>query len=316
MKFKSLKVTFILTTIILMTSCVGDDTGQPINNTPGTFQIIAASENHTVLEQALIDTGLDDVLNTGIYTVFAPDDEAFEAIDLSSLSNEELTNILLNHVINGNATSTDFGNAYIKTNATESFTGDDNLLDMYVNVDGGITLNGEATVTEEDIEAINGTVHVVDTVIQLPTVVTLAASNPNFSNLATALTQEDLLDTLSTNFDTSPAPFTVFAPNNSAFENFIAEDNGFDSVEQILDSPILSDILTYHVLPESGILEENIADGAMPSTIQGESFTINTVIDVTITDQNDRVVNVIATDVIGTNGVIHVIDNILLPTLP
>jgi uncharacterized surface protein with fasciclin (FAS1) repeats len=316
MNLKSLIITFILFTVILMASCVEDDSGRPINNTPGTFQRIAASEDHTILEQALIDTGLDQVLNTGVYTVFAPDDEAFEAIDLSTLSNEELTNVLLNHVINGNATSTDFSNAYIKTNATESFTGDNNLIDMYVNVDGGITLNGESTVTQEDITAINGTVHIVDAVIQLPNVVRLAASNPSFSNLATALTQEDLLGTLSTNFDTSPAPFTVFAPDNTAFENFIAEENGFGTVEQILDSPLLSDILTYHVLPDSGILEENITDGAMPTTIQGESFTINTVIDVTITDQNDRVVNVIATDVIGTNGVIHVIDNILLPTLP
>jgi len=316
MKLKSIKILFVLMTAMVVASCVGDDTGQPINNTPGTFQIIAASEDHTVLEQALIDTGLDDVLNTGIYTVFAPDDAAFEGIDLDAISNEQLTNILLNHVISGNATSTDFSNGYLKTNATESFTGDDNLIDLYVNVDGGISLNGDATVTEEDIEAINGTVHVVDAVIQLPTVVTLIASNPDFSNLATGLTQEDLLDILSTDFDTSPAPFTVFAPDNAAFESFIAEDNGFDTIEEILDSPILSDILTYHVVPDLGILEENITDGAMPVTIQGESFTINTIIDVTITDQNDRVINVIATDVIGTNGVIHVIDNILLPTLP
>jgi uncharacterized surface protein with fasciclin (FAS1) repeats len=316
MKLKSIRTSIILLIVLVVTSCVGDDTGQPINNTPGTFQIIASSENHTILEQALIDTGLDEVLNTGVYTVFAPDDEAFEAVDLSSLSNEELTNILLNHVINGNATSTDFSNAYIKTNATESFSGNENLLSMYVNVDGGITLNGEATVTEEDITAINGTVHVVDAIIPLPTVVTLAAANPSFSNLAVALTQENLLDVLSTDFNTSPAPFTVFAPDNTAFENFITEDNGFDTTEQILDSPILSDILTYHVLPEAGILEEDISDGAMPATVQGESLTINTVIDVTITDQNDRIVNVIATDLIGTNGVVHVIDNILLPTLP
>lgn len=300
---------------MVLTSCADDDSGEPINSTPSTFEIIADSENHTILEQALVDTGLDEVLNSGIYTVFAPDDDAFNAIDISGLSNDEIANILLLHVINGNAASTDFANSYIKTNAKESFSGNENLIDLYVNVDGGITINGEVSVTEQDLAGSNGIVHVVDAVIQLPTIVTLAGSNPNFSNLTVALEQESLLGTLSTNFDTSPAPFTVFAPNDSAFDNFIAEDNGFDSVQQILDLPNLADILTYHVLPESGVRENDITDGITPTTVQGETFTINTGTNVSITDQNDRIINIIATDITASNGVIHAIDNILLPTL-
>lgn len=316
MKFKLFKYTLILSFITIIASCdLDDDSGQPIDPTPTTFEIISDSENHSILEQALVDTGLDEILNSGIYTVFAPNDDAFNAIDISGLNNNEIVNILLNHVINGNATSTDFGNGYIKTNATESYSGDDNFIDMYVNVDGGITLNGIASVTEADNEASNGTVHVVDAVITLPTVATSTETNPSFSNLTTALSQENLLSTLSTTFDTSPAPFTLFAPNDAAFDNFIAEDNGFDTIEDILDSAILSDILTYHVLSETVVRKSEITDGLTPITIQGETFTINISDEVNITDQNDRVTTIIATDITTSNGIIHILDNILIPTL-
>ena len=282
-----------------------------------TFDIIADSPNHTTLEQALVDTGLDQVLNGGNFTVFAPNDAAFSNVDLTGLSDLELTNVLLNHVLTGTNLSTDLSNAYVKTNATESFSEDNNFIDMYVNVDNGVTLNDNATVTAADIQAFNGIVHVVDEVITLPNVVDLAAANPEFSSLATALTQENLLGTLSTSADTSPAPFTVFAPDNTAFQNFIDEDpnDGFNSVQDVLNFASLSDILTYHVLPEAGVRAGDISDGIEPATVQGETITINVDSGVTITDQNGRVTNIIATDVTGSNGVIHVLDNVILPTL-
>jgi len=315
MKIKSILFSLPLC-ILMFASCdLDDDSGQPIDPTPTTFEVISMSENHSILEQALVDTGLDEILNSGVYTVFAPNDDAFNAIDISGLSNDEIANILLNHVINGNASANDFGNGYIKTNATESYSGDNNFIDMYVNVDGGITLNADASVIEADIEASNGTVHVVDAVITLPTVATLAETNPSFSNLTTALTQENLLSVLTTTFDTSPAPFTLFAPNDPAFDNFIAEDNGFDTIEDILDLAILSDILTYHVLPDAAVRESEITDGVTPTSIQGETFTLNTTDGLSVTDQNNRVTNITATNITASNGVLHVVDNILLPTI-
>ena len=282
-----------------------------------TFDIIANSPDHTTLEQALVDTGLDQVLDGGNFTVFAPTDAAFNGVDLSGLSDVQLTNVLLNHVLTGTNLSTDLSNAYVKTNATESYSDDNNFIDMYVNVDSGVTLNDDATVTSADLQAFNGIVHVVDEVITLPNVVDLAAANPEFSNLATALTQENLLGTLSTSADNSPAPFTVFAPDNDAFQNFINEDpnDGFDSVQDVLDFAALSDVLTYHVLPDVGVRSGDISDGIEPATVQGETITINVDNGVTITDQNGRVTNIIATDVTGSNGVIHVLDNVILPTL-
>jgi transforming growth factor-beta-induced protein len=285
----------------------------PVN----TFSIIANSPDHTVLEQALIDTGLDAVLASGTFTVFAPTDTAFGNIDISGLTTAELTNVLYNHVVTGNVLSTDLSTGYINTNAVETYSGDDNFINMFVNTDGGVTLNGSSTVGPANIESLNGTVHVVDAVITIPNVVDLAAANPMFSNLAAALTQESLLGALSTDADTAPAPFTVFAPNNMAFQNFIDEDpnDGFNSIDDILALSSLSAVLTYHVVDEAAVREGDITDGLSPETLQGETFTINTTNGVTITDVNGRVTNIIATNVTGSNGVIHVLDNVILPSL-
>ena len=178
-------------------------------------------------------------------------------------------------------------------------------------------MNGGASVSAANLLALNGVVHVVNEVVTIPNVVTLAAANPDFGNLAAALTQEDLLGVLSTEAGTAPAPFTVFAPNNDAFQNFLDEDpnDGFNTIQDVLDLPFLSDVLTYHVL-SGAVRAGDITDGIMPGTVQGETITINTPDGVTITDQNGRVVNIIATDFTGSNGVIHVLDNVILPTLP
>ncbi len=282
----------------------------PVN----TFSIIAASPDHTVLEQLLVDAGFDDVLSGGVFTVFAPTDTAFSNIDTSGLSADQVANILLNHVVDGNVLSTDLASGYVKTNATETYSGDNNNIDLYVSVvNSDVVLNGNSSVTVPDLESLNGTVHVVDEVITIPNVVDLAAANPMFGNLAAALTQENLLGTLSTDAGTSPAPFTVFAPNDDAFANFLAENNGFDTLQDVLDTPLLTDVLTYHVLPNGAVRAADISDGIAPATVQGATLTINTSNGVTITDQDGRVVNVIATDVTGSNGVIHVIDNVILP---
>lgn len=319
-----LKISKILVVIILamififaIFSCnTNDDAGQIINNNPTTFEIIANSPEHTVLEQFLIDADLVDVLNSGTFTVFAPTDDAFSNADLSGLSSTEIRNLLLNHVITGNVESTDLANAYYKTNATEMYSGEDNQIDIYVNVDGGVVLNASATVTSPDLTASNGTIHVVSDVVNIPHIITLAAANPNFSNLETALVQEGLVPTLSSG--TPPAPFTVFAPSDTAFQNFLDEDpnDSFETVEDILNFSELTDVLTYHVIGDTAVRSDMITSTTTIATLQGENVSITSDNGLTITDQNGRIVNVVATDVTASNGVIHVLNNLILPTLP
>jgi len=276
-----------------------------------TFDVIAESPDHTTLEQALIDTGLDEVLNNGNFTVFAPTDAAFSNTDLSGLSNAQLTNVLLNHVLSGTTLSSDLSNTYVKTNATEMITDDAHPLDLYINTDAGVTLNGAADVTTPDLEGFNGVVHVTDEVIPMPDITTFAVADPTFNNLQAALTRDDQPDfvgTLSTPNGTDPAPFTVFAPTNTAFGDLLNE-LGLNNLSEVPQQTLTS-TLNSHVIAGANVRADDLTNGTVQS-LEAE-LTIDAD-NATITDPNGRVSNIIVTDVQTTNGVIHAIDKVILP---
>ncbi|MFN2261717.1 MAG: fasciclin domain-containing protein [Psychroflexus sp.] len=288
-----------------------DDAAQVIVNEPTTFEIIADSPDHEVLEQALIDNGLDEALNEGTYTVFAPTDDAFESVDISGLSSEQLTNILLNHVVEGAAESADLSNSYLETLATESISGNENNLSLYVNVDAGVSLNGVSTVTDADKSASNGVVHVVDAIIPIPDLTTFATADPNFENLELALTRDDQPDFVATLSATdSPAPFTVFAPTNAAFAQLL-ESTDFETLADV-PTDLLTEILNYHVIADAYVSSSDLTSGEV-STLGGD-ITIDAE-NATITDANGRTIQIEVTDVNTANGVIHAIDMVILPSL-
>jgi len=141
------------------------------------------------------------------------------------------------------------------------------------------------------------------------TVVDIAASNPDFSTLVAAVTKADLVDTLS-----SEGPFTVFAPTNEAFEKALAALG--ITAEELLASPDLGAILTYHVVPgkvlAADVLAAVEAGGGtfMVKTVNGADITV-TVVDGMV--MLNGVATVTATDLLADNGVVHVIDAVLLP---
>ncbi len=306
MKLKSLLIFSIL---LLMISCADDEAGQIIDNTPSIFETIAASSNHNTLEQLLVNTGLDQTLNSGTFTVFAPTDDAFENIDLSNLNNEELTQVLLYHILTGKLESTDLSTGYEITNAIEVFTGNSNNLNIYVNKGGDITLNGLSTVTSADEIAFNGVIHFIDAVLTIPNVTSFVSADENFSALNSVLTRDDQPDFLGTlsSFN-SPSPFTVFAPTNDAFTALITELN-LQSLDDI-DSSTLTSTLNTHVITGNNIREEDLESGIF-STL-GSDININASTN-TITDQNGRIINIFITDIQAGNGIIHVIDEVILP---
>ena len=276
-----------------------------------TFDVIAESPDHTTLEQVLIDTGLDEVLNNGNFTIFAPTDAAFSNADLSGLSDAQLTNVLLNHVLSGTTLSSDLSNTYVKTNATEMITDDAHPLDLYINTDSGVTLNGAADVTTPDLEGFNGVVHVTDAVIPMPDITTFAVADPTFNSLQAALTRDDQPDfvgTLSTPNGTDPAPFTVFAPTNTAFSDLLNE-LGFNNLSEVPQQTLTS-TLQSHVVAEANVRADDLTNGPV-QTLAAE-LTVDAD-NATLTDPNGRVSNIIVTDVQTTNGVIHAIDTVVLP---
>ncbi|PRP65947.1 fasciclin domain-containing protein [Nonlabens agnitus] len=322
---KPLAVAFLAIAAISVTSCDSDDDANLVIQ-DSAFDITVNNPNFSTLKTALERTGLDAALDdpTATFTVFAPTNDAFEdfleANDFTTLDEipqDVLENVLRNHVLGSVNRAADLESNYYKTLAVNA---DGDSFDMFINTNDGILINNFVFVElgSSDIPVSNGVVHVVDEVITLPTVATLAASNPTFSNLVTALSQEQLVPALQNTMTTgtNPAPFTVFAPTNDAFQALIDADpnDGLNSIADVLALDNLDAILLYHVASGAAVRQEDITDGLVVDPITTGTFTINTTNGVTITDgSGNNDIEVIATNVTGSNGVVHAIDFVLLP---
>ena len=310
---KLIKLTLIVVTTTIMFSC-SDDDGTTYNNN-SIVAIASETSNLSILVDALERTDLVETLDqTGPYTVFAPTNAAFTTFlsangyaNLDAVPTAALKEILLNHVVSGTNLSTSLSTGYIKTLAKGSASST-NTLSMFVNTSSGVRLNGVSSVTSADVVASNGVVHIVDAVIGLPTVVTHALANPNFTNLVDALTSEGQPDFVGILSGTSSSPFTVFAPSNAAFTAFETENPG---TLASLTPAQLTSVLSYHVVAGANVLSNAIPSGPI-TTYETGTFTVSGTV---ITDEAARQTNIVAVDVQASNGVIHVLDNIILPDL-
>lgn len=308
-KIKFLAVIAVIATIF--TSCSSDS-----SSSDTTISGLASSRSDlTLLVQALDKAGLVSTLQgTGPFTVFAPDNDAFIAAGYTSAvisalpaNDPGLTQILLNHVVSGAVQSTGLvNNTYIKTLGKGSASST-NTLSMYVKIAGAtVTLNGSAEVIEANIIASNGVIHVVDEIIGLPTIKDHAVANPNFTTLVGLLSGAGLVPTLDGFGPLSP--FTVFAPSNTAFTTFEMQNPG---TLASLSPGQVSSVLTYHVVKNANVLSTGIPTTPI-TTLETGTFTIA---GTTITDEAMRQTNIVAVDIQCSNGVIHVVNNVLLPTL-
>ena len=316
------KLTFLLFVGFSIQSCSDDDDDVTTPTGPSNIVEIAMDTpdlSNLVAALSVADGNLVDVLSGGEFTVLAPTNEAFETflaangfMSLSEVPTDVLSNILLNHVISGTVNSTnlvDAGSGYSTTNASNM---DGDNLSLYFDTSSGVTFNGISSVVAADIVASNGIVHVVDEVIGLPTVVTFAVSNPALSTLVAAMTTEglsvDIVSILSSSDE--PSPFTVFAPTNDAFGSLLAE-LGLNALGDI-PVDILEATLGTHVAPEANVRSTDLVDGMSVNTI-GSTITVSLSDGAKLIDPNGRESNIVAVDIQAYNGVVHVIDNVLLP---
>ena len=318
------KLLFLLLFSISIISCDNDDNDDQTEQVVLTIVQIAAQEpDLSILVEALTaaDGDLLTTLSGGNFTVLAPTNDAFAEflsangfVSLEEVPTDVLSNILLNHVITGEVVSTDLttaGSGYTTTNAT-NLDGDN--LSLYFSTTDGVEFNGLSGVVLADIPATNGIIHVVDAVIGLPTVVTFATSNPMFETLVAALTREDLTTDYVSVLSSiaSPSPFTVFAPTNEAFGSLLTEV-GMGSLSEI-PVDLLTSTLNTHVVASANVRSEDLTQGMAVSTL-GDALTVSLDAGPQLIDLNDRVANIIAVDVQAYNGVVHVIDKVVLPQL-
>jgi uncharacterized surface protein with fasciclin (FAS1) repeats len=279
--------------------------------------VVQSQSNLTLLGIALDRTNLLATLDAqGTYTLFAPTDTAFNTFlatngfaSINDVPVPILKEILLNHVIAQTLNATDLpSNGYIKTLATGTVS--TNTLSMFVSKTNGVILNDVAEVTSANVLANNGIVHIVDAVIGLPTITDHVVANPNLTSLVGVLTgpgQPDFVSTFS-----GTGPFTVFAPLNSAFTSLNSEIPG--GIAGVSASN-MTKILRYHVV-SANKLGADLMEGDVITTLEApQSFTVLLSTGPKLKDVNNRKASVITTDIQCSNGVIHLLSKVLLPTL-
>ncbi len=266
--------------------------------------------------------------NTGTFTVFAPTNQAFDdlavellgagkkAADLLVPANKDLVRAVLQYHVLGSVVKKSAiplgkpinpvlaGNDIFKIDKVKAKDDDDDS--KLVITDGR---NRKSDIIATNIKASNGIVHVIDKVI-LPAdkdiVQTAIAAAPEFSILVEAVVAAGLADALK-----APGPLTVFAPTNAAFADLLAELK-LTKAALLANKALLTTVLTYHVVPGL-VLKAEVPVGKHITTLQGDTFTVDAKFK--ITDQAGRTSSIVATDILAKNGVIHVIDKVILPTL-
>ncbi|GAA4838577.1 hypothetical protein GCM10023331_24760 [Algivirga pacifica] len=269
--------------------------------------VVSMDENFSTLLAALQKAELAGVFADAeaSYTVFAPDNMAFQALldadnginSLDDLDMETLTKVLKFHVAEGNVMSMDL----MDGDMIETLAGEKLMVKI---MDGNVYING-AMVKMADVKTANGVIHVIDQVLLPPTPMNIAeivSMNDDFSFLLAALQKAELVDT----FTNDMAAYTVFAPNNAAFQALFDADNGISSLDD-LTVETLTAVLTYHVA-EGKVKSMDLMDQQMIPTLQGGELTVDLSSGVMINNAN-----VVEADVMATNGIIHVIDSVLLP---
>lgn len=293
----------------LLQACGGSDDDTPERNI---VQLAQASPDLSILVEAVVAAGLVDTLSTGNLTVLAPTNAAFAALltelgttKAALLANVPLLKAVLSyHVLGQRVRSADvpLGKALVPLGGGFFKIESSNGLKV---TDGR---NRVARITATDLQASNGVVHVVDRVL-LPAdkgLVATAQALPDFSILVEAVVAAGLVDTLN-----GPGPFTVFAPTNAAFAALLGE-LGVGKEALLANKALLTQVLTYHVVP-GRVLKAEVPVGAAIKTVQGQTFSVNASLQ--ITDQRMRTSQITATDVFTSNGVIHVVDRVLLPSV-
>jgi uncharacterized surface protein with fasciclin (FAS1) repeats len=314
---------------LVAAACGGDD-----SDSEATTTTTVATTTTTVVEEMMDETIVDVAVNNGFetlvaavqaaglvdtlsgdgpFTVFAPTDEAFAALPPGMLDGvladvDALTAILTYHVVPGKVLAADV----VGLSSATSVQGDDIAIEV---VDGGVVLNGTVNVTGTDVEASNGVVHVIDSVLlppslssteseepMLPGLIETAEAAGTFNTLLTALDAAGLREALGSG---ALGKLTIFAPTDEAFAAL--PEGTLDAL--LADATALTGVLTYHVVTGE-VLAADVVGLDAATTLAGADIAIEVVDGGVVLNGS---ANVVTTDIMTSGGIIHVIDAVLIP---
>ena len=292
----------VFAAITLFTAACSDDNaaGNPAP-IPNLAQVVAQTPNLSTLNAALVRANLTGALATGNLTLFAPDNAAFTAAGITNVNNvpvSTLDSILKYHVLGQTVGSS----AVPVSDTVKSLLGRNIFASRNTN---GVFVNG-IKVTQADILASNGVMHVMNSNVLIPptkTIAQIASGDTSFSFLVAALVKLNLVNAVS-----GPGKYTVFAPTNAAFRAA-----GITDINAV---PIatLDAVVKYHVLT-TNVFASDLVNNATATTLQGGTITIATTpaAGVKITGSAQPFSTITAANITATNGVIHVINRVMLP---
>ncbi|EIM77712.1 beta-Ig-H3/fasciclin [Nitritalea halalkaliphila LW7] len=298
------------------TACSDED--DPIPTPPAAesniVEIAADTPDFSTLVTAVETAGLVETLSSdGPFTVFAPTNAAFEAFleenNLTAdalLGMEGLGDVLTYHVLAGEAMAANLEAGRLNTVA-------DAPIFVSIAENGNVWINGNTRVVQTDIDASNGVIHVLDFVLMPPSeniaemvIAATEAETPEFTQLLAALQRADLAGAFMGGFEDD---FTVFAPTDAAFMA-LYEALEVDGIEDI-DVETLTAVLQLHVIGNTRAFSQDLRDGMEVATLGGAEITV----DLTAMTVGGAPLNSDSLNMLATNGVIHVIDAVILPEM-
>ena len=291
------KILFTLTVALFALTSVFAEGN--LENSMDIVDVAMSNGNFNTLVAAVEAAGLVDTLRSdGPFTVFAPTDEAFAKLPEGTVEAlladlPTLTQILLYHIVPGRAVARDV----VGLSSVDTAAG----LPVVIKADSMGVMVNDSNVILTDVFASNGVIHAIDSVILPPStdIVDVAVSNGSFTTLVAAVQAAGLVDTLR-----SDGPFTVFAPTDDAFGKLPA-----GTVEALLqDIPTLQKILLYHVVP-GRVMARNVVGITSADTAAGLPLGVS-VMDGSVMLNSSKV---LFADILASNGVIHVIDSVIIP---
>lgn len=308
-KWSFLTIALMSLTLVLFSSCNEDETPTP---DPNVVEVAASNSNFSTLVTAVQTAGLVPTLSgTGPFTVFAPTNDAFNKFLTANgltatqlLASDGLGETLTYHVVGASVPASS-----VSAGKVTSVSGDP----FYVSIapNNEIWINGNTKITATDVMASNGIIHVLDNVITPPTqsiaqiaIASTTAAQPEFTQLVAALVRANLAGAFQGGFDDD---LTVFAPTDAAFRNLYAA-LGVASVDEI-PLETLTAVLQYHVVPARAFSQDLRQGASLATLLTGKNLTVN-LSDLKI---NDAGLVAAALNIHATNGVIHVIDKVMLP---